>query len=531
MDNHKSLMTAKSVIGIDMGPSSVHVAQVVSYQGKPLVVNAVIEDIPAGGVQEKAKVSLEALVKALSHFQTKNESLIFTVSSQQAVVDHVLMPVMPGAELVEALKMEIKNSKYPFGEGALFDHQILNHVVGKTGTKMNVRVAVMDKAFLGQVQGFNFNGMVLAKIIPTAVALEHLFKNMKTVSGSSTVVLQIGSMSADLNIFKGTTLELSRKLNVTSSDLTRSLMAALSTKLGKVELTWDEAEGLKKNYGIPEPSEEYLVKGKITANQAISLLRPKLEQLIKDITRSLDSYYDKHPESKLEKLVLLGGGTRLKRLPEFLNAELGIPTQEWDPFHDAQFIQAGVLEGCRDSYKLVRALGAALSLGPGINLLPENLRDIKKKLFEKILLAAGAGGFVACSFLFFLFLFGIMQGVDKKNTQLESAYKKMYPDLSELNLKLILGHEASQRLDVSALLTQFSNLPSKLYFSDVNLSGKDLIISGYAFMPAWDTRKILKKFFATEGLQVLKDVELLIKNDDKEMKNKSVFVVKGVLKN
>ena len=120
-------------------------------------------------------------------------------------------------------------------------------------------------------------------------------------------------------------MEFSRKINITGLDFTRCLTSALSTKTGKVELTLQEAEWVKKEFGIPSASEDYLIKGKITANQAISLLRPKLEQLIKEITRSFDFYYDKNHDAKIDKMVLFGGGTMLKRLPEFLNAELGLP--------------------------------------------------------------------------------------------------------------------------------------------------------------------------------------------------------------
>lgn len=90
------------------------------------------------------------------------------------------------------------------------------------------------------------------------------------------------------------------------------MTSALSTKTGKVELTLQEAEWVKNEFGIPSASEEYLIKEKITANQAISLLRPKLEQLSREISRSFDFFYDKNKSGKIDRIILIGGGTMLK---------------------------------------------------------------------------------------------------------------------------------------------------------------------------------------------------------------------------
>jgi len=60
------------------------------------------------------------------------------------------------------------------------------------------------------------------------------------------------------------------------------------------------------------------------------MLRPNSSRLVAEISRSFDYYQEKGPENKVDRIVLLGGGTELKGLPQFLTSELPpLPGRSW----------------------------------------------------------------------------------------------------------------------------------------------------------------------------------------------------------
>ena len=511
-DLQKSLAHGRSVIGIDIGASSVNVAQAALHQGKLTIIKAVIENIEILGDQERKIATVQALKSALANFDIKNADIVCTLPNQKTILDYVTMPVMPDAELIEAIKIEINNSQFFSIEDPFFDYQIAGRVLDKDVEKINVRVAVIAKSVIDNLlsdfrlleqdkkpnhvkkslQGPDFIGFDLVKFIPTSIALENVIKKARSKTQETIVVLEMGSMSSELNIFRDGNLEFSRKINVTGFDFTRALTSALSTNMGKVELTLQEAEWVKKEFGIPSASEEYLIKDKITANQAISLLRPKLEQLIKEITRSFDFYYDKNRAAKLDRLILLGGGTMLKRLPEFFNAELGIPVGLGKSLRDVNCLYEGLLDDLPDSHRVTLCVGAALSDLKGINLLPERFRDTKKKFVKKISMGLMVIGTILASVFFYMLLLSQLNGIQQETLKLETKFQELTPRINSVKDRLLIQNIANHRLDIGGVLRELSYLSDKVYLSNLIFKDGEFILTGFVFAPPREAKKILK---------------------------------------
>ena len=545
----KMLSRGRTVIGIDIGATSVNVAQAATYQGKPTIIKAVIENIKIiGDLEQKAGTRL-ALTKALAGFDCANADVVCTVSNQKTVVDYITMPLMPDAELSEAIKIEINNSKHFSVDDPIFDYQVAGRVINKNVEKINIKVAIVGKSaitsllahfrpleqskFFFNLRKFlraqDFMGLNLVKIIPISIALENVIKKLKLRTHETLVVLEIGSVSGELNVFRDGNLEFSRKINVTGFDFTRSLTSALSTSMGKVELTLQEAEWVKKEFGIPSASEEYLIKDKITANQAISLLRPKLEQLIKEITRSFDFYYDKNRTAKLDRLILLGGGTMLKRLPEFLNAELGIPVGLGNSLEDVDLLYEGMLDHLQDKHRMILAMGAALSDVRGINLLPESLRDSKKKFAQKLLMGAAGIVLVVVSIFIYIVLLIRLNGIQQESVKLENEYYTFTPAINDLKNKLLLQSLSNQRLDLGGVLRELSYLPDKVYLSDLTLENGDLTLSGFVLARTRDARKILRPLIAELKNASLRDVKIATMAEESKAELNTSFIIKAHL--
>ena len=61
-------------------------------------------------------------------------------------------------------------------------------------------------------------------------------------------------------------------------------------------------------------------------------MQPVLEDLATEVRRSLEFHLGRYPDTTFSRLVLVGGGAKLRNLDEFLAGSLGVPTSVGDPF-------------------------------------------------------------------------------------------------------------------------------------------------------------------------------------------------------
>lgn len=542
IDLQKSLGRGKSVIGIDIGASSVNVAQSVLYHGKPTIIKVAIEEIGLVSDYEREKATVEAIKRAMAHFNTQNADVVCSVFDQRIVVDYMTMPLMPESELAEAIRIEVSSSEYFSIEDPIIDYQIIGHAMDKGVEKINVMVAAISKSSINRLFSYlhplekdqfrnfkkilsvyDFMGLNLVKLIPISISLENVLKKSKQKMGETVATLEIGSMAAELNIYSDGHLVFSRRINVTGLDFTRSLTSALYTNEGKTELTLQEAEWVKKEFGIPSPSEEFLIKDKITANQVISLLRPRLEQLIREVARSFDFYYDRNRDGKIDKLILFGGGSMLKRLPEFLNSELGLPVGLGDPLQDISLLFEGLLNK-EDAQKLSVAIGASLADPGGINLLPKKYRDSKKNFIQKLFLTIIAVSFVVISVIFYIFMLTELEMFKQQEAKSSQHYQALVPTVNTIRDQLLFQKLVNHRFDMGALLKELSYLPEEVYLTDVKSDNGSLFLSGFVTENLRQSKKILNPWVVDLKKNPISEVRITSLKEDAK-RNTTKFVI------
>lgn len=61
-------------------------------------------------------------------------------------------------------------------------------------------------------------------------------------------------------------------------------------------------------------------------------MQPVLDDLATEVRRSLEFHLGRYPDTTFSRLVLVGGGAKLRNLDEFLTSNLGVPASVGDPF-------------------------------------------------------------------------------------------------------------------------------------------------------------------------------------------------------
>ncbi len=522
----KLLARGKSVLGIDIGISSINVAQSVIYKGKVTIIKVVVENIGNVSDEEREQATVEALKRALADFNVDRADVVCTMANHKTIVDYVIMPLMPDSEISEAVRLEVSGSEHFPVENPIIDFKVVGPTLDKDVQRVNVMVAAVAQSSVDSLLSYfkpkandflvalkkmllvdDFMGLNLMKITPVSIALENVIGQSKIQE--TIAIIEIGTMFGELNIYCNGHLELSRKINVTGLDLTRSLTSALSTSSGKTELTLEEAEWVKKEFGIPKAGEEFLIKDKITANQVISLLRPKLEQLIREITRSFDFYYDRKRAGKIDQLVLFGGGALLRRLPEFLNAELELPVVIGNPIADVNLLYPELVDQTQDIQRITLSIGAALADTRGINLLPVKFRDSRKNLIQKLIIGAVGTGLVLISLICYLSLGLELHHIKQDSEKTRDVYLKLIPQLKTIKDKFLIESLAYNRFDIVGLLKELSYTSDKVFFTELRLRNGEFVLTGFISADARESRKKVLALIGQLKKSSLQNVKIL----------------------
>lgn len=136
-------------------------------------------------------------------------------------------------------------------------------------------------------------------------------------------VLDLGQDRSTLTIAIGDTPQYVRELQTSGISLTRDLSSGF-------EITVDEAEQLKRTHGLRPAETDARDEGNASAGAeqisgaVFDLLRGPLEKLTREIGTCFTYVLNSLPDANASRLLLAGGGARLRGLAEWLELQLGI---------------------------------------------------------------------------------------------------------------------------------------------------------------------------------------------------------------
>lgn len=492
----EQLCKGKTVIGVDIGVSSVNVAQAAVYHGKPTIIKTVVENISVVNEGERDQATIDALRRALAVFNTKKAEIVCVTPNRQTIVKCMRMPVMPENELRAAVKLEVSGSRNFIVEKPVMDFKIIGREIDKGVEKYIVVIAVtaqfaienlLAKFVLPQArpsasldkllpQAY-LAGIKVAAIIPVAMALENIIRKSRVRMDETLAIMEMGTIATELNIFSNARFEFSRQIPVTGFDLTRCLTGALFTKNGKIELSVTEAERVKCKYGIPEAGDEFIEDGQITAGQILALLRPRLEQLVGEIRRSFDFYQQGTRAGKIERLIIFGGGAKMKGLSDFLSNELDIPVLVGNPMQNIEVLGDGLLKDQEDAQRLVQAIGAALGSTDGLNLLPESFKARRKTMLRLLAVGIVSAALLCLTVVSYACYYFKVQESRQELVMQSAQYKTLLPKLQGVKDGVDMFKLEKSQPNINGFLKQLSHLPENLFIDDLSIKGAQVHMS------------------------------------------------------
>ena len=371
-------------IGLDIGTSSVKVVRLQSDAKGFSILDFDLREVPAKIQEDKTLLGLKQIIQDIfKEASSTNKKVNSLISGPGVITRRILIPPMPQEELLGAIKWAIKD-QVPFDlDKSTIEFQVTGEITDADGIKKKEIVAVVVnedilKKHISLIKDLGLEFQSISVLSFSLLNLVNIDERIK--SNQITALIDIGADRTEIVLFKGKQLQFVRQITTAAGTITQALTGVIVSFPEKIELDYPEAEKIKRVYGIPAEDTNIIIDKKIPLSKIAVLMRPVLERLVNEIKRSLDYYRQEFKEEKVDRIILCGGGARLKRLDEFLAKGLDIKVEVitmpnniyCDPSKESQFRE--------ELASLSVGLGLALGKGAGLNLLPSELKTEVKQI-------------------------------------------------------------------------------------------------------------------------------------------------------
>jgi type IV pilus assembly protein PilM len=324
---------SQNVIGLDIGSSSIKLAQLVATRegialrkaGSTLtppeaVKNGVIVD-PLGISQ-----AISSLLEAL---QVEAGIAVGGVAGPAVVVRQVALPVMSPKQLRQSVVWEARNYiSFPV-EDSILESQIISRPESpSSGNMMDVMLVAAPREMVEScAETIEMSGLEpVAVEVQSFAAMRALIDLAPDQENATLALVGIGASFSEITIVKGGNFVLSRVIPIAGNSFTDAIRTSL-------EIGREEALMLKETALRVVLDEEERAALDPAAQQASRAVEPLLEELIREVRRSL-AYHDYQQKlgdagakgKGADKIILSGGSAKLAGLDRYLQHQLGIPT-------------------------------------------------------------------------------------------------------------------------------------------------------------------------------------------------------------
>jgi len=441
------LLASQNTVGVDVGQGYIKIVQLQKGRRGYMLTDYRVRAIPykiKDNLKERNKFIKEFISEFLSQSKIKTKLGRLAIKGSGVFVFSFILPPLADKDLRGAVGIELKK-RLPFQidfNNISFNYMITDRIEEENASVMvsclAVDNSVVDKQ-LEFLKSFNLTPVVLNA---ASDALGNLIGSIGV--DKYTAVLDMGVKQSYLNFYKGANLQFNREIPVGGEQLTQGVLKVLTPLVENI--TFEDAEAFKRQCGIPMQeeisSEFYTDFGAVKGEQIIAALRPTLERLITEVSRTMTFYFRTYKQEGLDAFYLTGGASRIKNIDRFLSSNLGslpIKTIEklnplkavkgW--FDAGVFKQELVMEEAAPH--LATAFGLCLDNGGRINFIPAK-EKIEQKALSLMFLVRITFPLLLIVFLgMYLYSYGrglIYQGLTVRN---ESGLRQMEASVKEIN--------------------------------------------------------------------------------------------------
>jgi type IV pilus assembly protein PilM len=314
----------RGLVGLDIGSSSVKAVELAGKPGALSLVNLGFEGLQPDTVVDGQIMELNDVSGVISGLfashQFKTDRVAAGVSGSGVIVKNIIVPQMTREELEESIDWHAEEH-IPF---EISDVSLDYQVVGSGADSLHVLMAACKRDFVANLkQAIQLAGKQPAVIDVDAFALQNCYEiNYEPSDNLAVALLNVGASTMNINILRGVRSVFTRDVSVGGNQYT----SLLQKELG---LTYEQAEQVKRGNAVAGSFEGVDIDG---ALETVS------DMLALEISKTFDFYRaTADDDGSVQKILISGGGSKLKGLPEYLSNRFEIPVERLDPFRRISF--------------------------------------------------------------------------------------------------------------------------------------------------------------------------------------------------
>ncbi len=336
----------KSVVGIDIGSSSIKVVELKKEKGKAVLKaygELSLGPYSGGTIGEISKLSNDKIAEALrdilheANISTKNSGV--AIPFRSSLISLIEMPLLPEKKLEEMIPIEarkyipvpisevtmdwwiIPKESYDPVEEAKAETKAKAHeqsgIAGPELPRIKDKTDVLVVSIHNEILS-DYNNIVKDNSLETSFFEIEMFSATRSLVGRENkplLVMDVGALGIKFYIIERGVIRGSHIVNKGSETMTQNLSKALG-------VDFKEAEKIKRNIGTLKETDKKTV---------MDILSLTLDHVWTEGRNFITSYQRKY-ERTIEKCILTGGGVEFDGFSVLAEKNLQIKTEVGDPF-------------------------------------------------------------------------------------------------------------------------------------------------------------------------------------------------------
>jgi len=321
--------TRTTPIGLDVGAGGYRAVQLRYARGQHTLEHCLCVDAPAApGTEGAASAAFRRIRDDLRGAGFQRSAVVTSALACETEYHLLEIPAgvltRPESEATEAVRWEVARGI----SGAIDDYEVRHWIApgSASGGPSAIAVSVRRQPVIEMIDACRGAGLDCRGVEPFATALCQLGcllrrPDPRTVWG----LLDVGLGQCRLVLCVDDMPLLVRTVGAGGQAWTQQIAESL-------QISAKAAEVQKRDHGIDPPAHGAVTgadgsRGDEVGALLLGALRSELGQLAAEIKRSYEYVLTFHTQRQAVDLLLVGGGARLKNLPELLTAALGIPVR------------------------------------------------------------------------------------------------------------------------------------------------------------------------------------------------------------
>ncbi len=374
------------VVGLDIGTSAVRAAELEFGSGAPVLVAFGQVGLPPGAIVDGEVQDLSAVSDAIARlwqngkFQSK--SVVVGIAGLRAITREVDLPWVPDEDVDSAVRFQ-SEEVIPFPpDKTILSAQVLSDNTAPDGTKTRrVLVAAAHRDLVeGVVSAAEKAGLIVEGVDLVSSALVRALGDPSVAAERPEAIVSIGAGLTVVVVHQHGRPQFVRTIGTGGNAATAAVASAL-------DLPLIDAEGIKRRLGEASPQ----------VASAEAAVQPAIAELVGEIRNSVQYFATLPGRAPIARVLLTGGGARLRGLVKELRAQVRIPVEHVSPLErlDLSRIDLDPEQAASIEPVLATPIGLALpEPNPSVkkfNLVPPEVtqRAFERQVVRKAFVAAG----------------------------------------------------------------------------------------------------------------------------------------------